>query len=239
MPAPSIVARATSPNTSVTRRGTASSRRRRTWFGRSEAERTAAGARFAVPDHNRGVTTEASSADDLLRPLRRTRQVRDFEPTPLDRATLHALADVARWTGSSQNTQPWRFIVITDGPTIREIHDAGLPSTRGLASAPAAIAIVLPTNPDRTISFAYDEGRVTERLLVAASILGIAAGISWIGKDPRPRVQELLGIPDDWQVRTIVQVGHPTAAARAPKSEPGQARRPREEIVFEDRWPAG
>ena len=59
-----------------------------------------------------------SDPTDVLRPLRRTRQVREFEPTPVDRATLDALADVARWTGSSRNTQPWRFIVITDPATI-------------------------------------------------------------------------------------------------------------------------
>jgi len=34
-----------------------------------------------------------------------------------------------------------------------------------------------------------------------------------------------------------VQVGHPTDAARRPKSAPGEARLPREEVVFEERWP--
>src|SRR5262245_20072298 len=81
---------------------------------------------------------------DLLKPLRRTRQFREFEPTPLTDDQLDALADVARWTGSSRNTQPWRFLVLTDPSTLRAIHDAWLPQTRGLATAPAAIAIVLP-----------------------------------------------------------------------------------------------
>jgi nitroreductase len=101
-----------------------------------------------------------SDADAALRDLRRTRQVRAFEPTPLDAATLDALADVARWTGSSRNTQPWRFIVITEPATLRGLHDAGLPQTRGLATAPAAIAIVLPSDPRRAVHDAYDDGRV-------------------------------------------------------------------------------
>jgi hypothetical protein len=37
-----------------------------------------------------------SDASTALRDLRRTRQVRQFEPTPLDAATLDALVDVAR-----------------------------------------------------------------------------------------------------------------------------------------------
>jgi len=176
---------------------------------------------------------------DLLRPLRRTRQVREFEPTPLDPAVLDELADVARWTGSSRNTQPWRFIVITDPSTLRAIHAAGLPQTRGLATATAAIAVVLPSDPARAVHDAYDDGRVAERILVAARMLDIGAGISWIRSDVRPAVAELFGLPADRMVRTIVQLGVPTEAARQPKSKPGEARLPRAEVVFRERWPTG
>ena len=175
---------------------------------------------------------------DVLRPLRRTRQVREFEPTPLAPELLDAIADVARWTGSSENTQPWRFIVITDPSTIQAIHAAGLPQTRGLATAPAAIAIALPAEPDRAVRDAYDDGRVAERILVAAAMLDIGAGLSWIRSDVRPAIAALLDLPSDRMVRTIVELGIPTAAARAPKSEPGQARLPRGDVVFRERWPA-
>jgi hypothetical protein len=189
-----------------------------------------------------GITTieDSMSSDpaNVLRPLRRTRQVREFEPTPLAPETLDALADVARWTGSSNNTQPWRFIVITDPSTIRAIHAAGLPQTRGVATATAAIAIVLPAEPDRAVHDAYDDGRVAERILVAAAMLDIGAGISWIRSDVRPAIAALLDLPSDRMVRTVVQLGIPTAAARLLKSAPGQARLPREEVVFRDRWPA-
>ena len=182
------------------------------------------------------MTADAGSPADRLKPLRRTRQYREFEPRPLDPAILDALVDVARWSGSSRNSQPWRFIVITDPATLRAIHDAGLPQTRGLRTATAAIAIVLPADPSRAVHDAYDDGRVAERLLVAASILDIGAGISWIRSDVRPAVQALLGIPEEWMVRTVVQLGEPTDAARAPKSAPGEARLPRDEVVFEERW---
>jgi nitroreductase len=184
------------------------------------------------------VNIETETPADRLRPLRRARQVREFEPRPVEADILDALTDVARWTGSSRNTQPWRFIVITDPSTLRAINQAGLPQTRGLATAPAAIAIVLPSDPARAVHDAYDDGRVAERLLVAAAILDIGAGISWIRADVRDAVAPLLGLPPDWMVRTIVQVGYPTARARAPKSAPGEARLPRDETVFAERWPA-
>ena len=176
---------------------------------------------------------------ETLRPLRRTRQYREFEPTPLRDDELEAILDVARWTGSSRNSQPWRFLMITDPATIRALHDAGLPQTRGLATAPAALAIVLPADPKREVADAYDDGRVAERVLIAASMLGLGAGISWIRSDVRPAAASILGLPDDRMVRSIVQLGHPTAAARAPKSQPGTARLPLDELVVRERWPAG
>jgi nitroreductase len=183
--------------------------------------------------------TEPEAPADLLRPLRRTRQYRDFEPTPLDREVLDALVDVARWSGSSQNSQPWRFVLITEPATLRAIHEAAGSNGRGLATATAAIAIALPADPKRAVRDAYDDGRVAERLLVAASILGIGAGISWMRPEVRPAIHEILHIPDGWSVRTMVQLGRPTATARAPKAAPGEARLPREETVFEERWPEG
>ncbi len=176
---------------------------------------------------------------DVVRPLLRARQVRDFTPEPPTAGQLDAILDAARWSGSSQNSQPWRFIVIRDIGSIRAIANAGLSLTRSLQTATAAVAIVLPVNPDRAVSLAYDEGRAAERILVAAGMVGLAAGIAWIKTEARPVVTELLALPPDRMVRTIMAIGLPTDAARAPKAAPGTARLPREAVVFEERWPAG
>ncbi len=73
-------------------------------------------------------------------------------------------------------------------------------------------------------------------MLIAASFLGLGAGIAWVRTDIRPVVSELLGLPEDRFVRTIIALGHPTDAAREPKSAPGQARLPRAETVFHERY---
>jgi nitroreductase len=175
---------------------------------------------------------------DVLRPLRRTRQVREFTEEPVDRAALDAIADVARWTGSSRNTQPWRFIVVSDVEAIRRIAETGLPQTRALKTAVAAIAIALPVDEAREIGLAYDDGRAAERILIGAGMLGLGAGIAWARSDVRAAIGEILALPPDRYARTIVALGHPTDAALAPKSAPGEARLPRDETVFEERWPA-
>jgi hypothetical protein len=48
----------------------------------------------------------------------------------------------------------------------------------------------------------------------------------------------MFGLPEGRYVRTIVALGHPSDAARQPKSPPGEARLPRGETVLYVRWPA-
>ena len=165
--------------------------------------------------------------------------MREFTDEPIDEADLDLLADVARWSGSSANTQPWRFIVIREAATLRAIAAAGMPQTRSLRTATAAIAIALPEEKGQAVSHAYDEGRAAERILVGATMLGLGAGIAWILAAVRETVGELLHVPAEWRVRTVVALGRPTEAARRPKSSPGQARLPRDEVVFDERLPEG
>lgn len=185
--------------------------------------------RVAVPD----------TPLDVLRPLIRTRQYREFTDEVLTDAELDAIVDAARWSGSSSNEQAWRFLVIRDIAALRALAAAGLPQTRPLLTATAAIAIVLPDEPARTTTRAYDDGRAAERILVAASMLGLGAGICWAVPPNHERVREILGLPGGRLVRTIMALGHPTEAARQPKSPPGQGRKPREEMVLRERWPNG
>jgi nitroreductase len=173
---------------------------------------------------------------DAVRPLLRVHQVREFTDAPVEPVELDAIADAARWSGSSANSQPWRFIVIREPKTLRQLSEASPPSTRSLATAAAAVAIVLPQVQGAAVSNAYDEGRAAERMLIAASLLDLGGAIAWLGADARPAVGELLGLPEGRFVRTLVAIGHPTERASRPKSTHGEARLPRAETVFSERW---
>jgi nitroreductase len=176
---------------------------------------------------------------ELVRPLLRTRQTREFTAEPVSSEALDALADVARWSGSSRNNQPWQFIVIREPAVLRRIGEVGMPQTRAFRTATAAIATVLPADQARDVVDAYDDGRVAERLLVAAYLLDLGGAIQFVRPDVRPAISDLLGLPRDRFVRSFVAFGHPSEAGRRPKSEPGKARLPREQTVFQERWPSG
>ena len=95
---------------------------------------------------------------------------------------------------------------------------------------------MLPAESEHAVSLAFDDGRATERMLVAANLLGLAAAIAWLPIGIRASVAELLGIPADRSMRTILALGHPAPEGLAPKSPAGQARLPRAETVLSEHW---
>lgn len=195
-----------------------------------------ASATSSAPGSGVPVRTRPPDPRELVSVLVRIRQIRDFTKRPLTHAELDAITEVARWSGSSRNEQPWRFITIRDASTIRRVAELGLPQTRGLPTAAAAVAIVLPDEPERELSRAFDDGRAAERMLVAASLLGLAGGISRLRPDVRAAIGAALRVPPSHSVRTIVALGHPSEQGLLPKSKPGAARLPREDVVFAEHW---
>lgn len=170
------------------------------------------------------------SGHDILTALRRTRQVRQFSDEPVSDEQLGQILNVARWTGSSTNWQPWRLIVIRDLATRARLAEL-VPSARHVASAAVVIAVRMPG--EKPAWEPYDEGRLAERVLIAAGALGLGAGIGWVTSKSREGVAELLGISEPAYVRTMISIGHPTPEARQPKSGKGEARKPLSELVIE------
>lgn len=173
---------------------------------------------------------DRTAADAILTGLRRTRQVRQFTDEPVSNDDLQAILEVARWSGSSINRQPWTFIVVRERGDLQRLAELA-PYAGHVAGAAVAIAIAM--GGDNAEWDAYDEGRAAERILVAANALGLGAAIGWATGQMRPQVAGFLGLTPPKFVRTIVSLGHPTEAARRPKSAPGTARRPLKDLVRE------
>ncbi|HEU0116222.1 MAG TPA: nitroreductase family protein, partial [Thermomicrobiales bacterium] len=164
----------------------------------------------------------------------RVRQARLFRSDPVPDDVLQQLLEIARWTGSSRNSQPWEFIVVTDRDVLRRLSELRAP-INWLAGAPLAIAIVLNGGGD-AVSEAYDEGRVTERLLVAAKLLGLGGGTAWFGDEGQEaQAKQILGIPPARTARSAVAIGYPTTTRdhRPNANTPG--RKPLAELVSRNR----
>jgi nitroreductase len=175
-------------------------------------------------------TTDNRQADLVLRTLRRTRQIREFTDEPVDDAAMQAILEVARWTGSGANRQPWTFVIVRDATERQRIAELA-PHAAHVAKAPVAIAIVMngvaPQWDD------YDEGRVAERILIAAGALGLGGGIGLVNGHERTEVGALLDVRPPSYLRTMISLGHPTEAALRRHAGPGTGRRPLAELVRE------
>jgi nitroreductase len=170
---------------------------------------------------------------EVARELRKVRQVRQYRPDPVPDDVLTEFLEIARWTGSSRNTQPWHFIVVTDKEQLRQISQLR-PPINWVAAAPLAIAIVLDGTADT--AEAYDEGRVTERLLIGAHLLGLGGGTAWFGdQSQQAGAKEILGIPAERTARSVVVLGYPTSVKDPRPGAAAGGRKPLSEIVSYDR----
>ena len=174
---------------------------------------------------------------EVTREIRNVRQARLYKPDAVPDDVLHELLEIARWTGSSRNTQPWEFIVVTDPEQLRKISQVRTP-INWVADAPLAIAIVL--NGENSLSEAFDEGRVTERLLIGARLLGLGGGTAWFGDDSQQAAaKEILGIPALRTARSVVVLGYPTTTEDHSPNPATAGRRQLAELVSYERFGQG
>jgi nitroreductase len=170
----------------------------------------------------------------IIRTIRDLRAVRQFAPDPVPEAFLRDAYEIARWTGSARNLQPWDLVVIQDRATLDEL--AALPGyARHLAGAPLGIVLVMDNhNPEYA---AYDEGRLAERLMLAAAAYGLGSCIGWWAGDGRDQARDRIGAPASTITRTVLSIGYPAVPGELkPKHHDGETRKPVADFVHQERY---
>jgi nitroreductase len=175
-------------------------------------------------------TTDERSSRDRISFLRTLRAVRSFRPDPVPKEAVDDILEVARWSGSASNRQPWEIILVRDRDTLRSLAEVDGYAGH-LAGAPLGIVLVMAGG--RAEQETYDEGRLAERIMLAAHAHGVGSSIGWLVGSGRDAARELLGVPEGKVVRTSISLGYPDEPRRR---RAGQARKPLGEIVYEERY---
>lgn len=162
--------------------------------------------------------------------LRSMRTIREFRPGAIPDGIIADILEIARWTGSAMNSQPWQLIVVRDPKTLQELANAN-GYVKHLATAAAGIVLVMEGS-----GHDFDEGRLAERICLAAAAHGVGAGIGWFAGDGPNAVKQLLGIPADHVARTAIALGYPSEQAQKMRTKPGEARKPISKIVHNERF---
>lgn len=178
--------------------------------------------------------SESYPPEAALARLRSLRQSRRFLPDPIAREDLEKLLEVARWTGSAKNTQPWHLVVVTDPKTNAALAAAGA-FTAFLDGVATSIVVALQGDGR---SVAYDDGRLQERVMLAAAALGLGSGTAWFGTpESQQQVRDLLGLPDELTPWSAIGLGY-TDTSQAQAAPQLSGRKPIEEIVSWERYGA-
>lgn len=165
---------------------------------------------------------------DTIKTLTSLRQSRQFDGSSIDPTDLRTILDVARWTGSSRNSQPWQLIVVDDREQLKRLANVRALNL-WMENASFALAIVMPEGS--TVATQYDEGRLSERVMLAAHVLGYGSGTGWFTKDEEiAAAKELLGVPLEASLRSLVVIGKVESDAEKHRSATG-GRKPLNEIV--------
>ncbi|MBH0193038.1 MAG: nitroreductase family protein [Nitrospira sp.] len=171
---------------------------------------------------------------------------RAFDERPIEPQRLKSLFEAARWAPSSNNEQPWRFIVASKDqqPSYERLCACLVEGNRVWAShAPVLILSVASLNftdsgkPNRHAL--HDTGMATENLLLQATALKLAAH-PMAGFDvEQARVN--LKIPSGYEPVAMIAVGHPGDLSILPErlKQRELAARERDQVsgfVFSGEW---
>jgi nitroreductase len=165
--------------------------------------------------------------------IRARRNVREYLDKPIPEADLGRILEAGRRAPSSQNWQPWDFVVVTDRARLQELANVWQ-GARHIAGSAATIALIGqdPEDAQHRDRLQYDFGQATANMMLAAVELGIGSGHSAVGD--QAQAQRVLGFPDSYFCAYLIALGYPADRPLAPLINPN--RRPLDDIVHRGRW---
>jgi nitroreductase len=165
--------------------------------------------------------------------IRARRNVRVYTGQPIEGPALDRILEAGRRSPSSQNTQPWDFVVVTDRAQLQDLSKVWQ-GARHVANSAATVALVAPMRSEESqrASVQYDLGQATMSMMLAAVDLGIGSAHSAMGDQDLAR--RLLGFPEGRFCAYLIAFGYPADRPLRPIRNPN--RRPFDEVVHRGRW---
>ena len=151
--------------------------------------------------------------------------VREFSDRRVDEKTKTKILHAARFTGSSMNTQHWRFILVQDKKRLATLAQD---STTGSWVKGADFAVIITTDPKVPGSH-IDGGRVLQDMELAAWNFGVASRL-FTGFN-EPELRRDFGIPPELRPAAILGFGYPVKKIKGKKN-----RKPLEELVSLEKY---
>ena len=167
---------------------------------------------------------------NVLEAIKTRRSVRKYKPDPIPDKDLKKILKAAQSAPSAGNKQPWKFIIIRDKVTKEKIAKVARKQL-WIAEAGLVIAALAMDKKDPSIYEKWAEKDVmtaVEHMVLSAWELGY--GTCWIGAFEQTSVKEILAIPEEMTVISLLPIGIPDQ-----KPEP-RGRKTFDEIFFDEKY---
>lgn len=146
--------------------------------------------------------------------LQRRWSPRAFSDQPVSHEQMRSLLEAARWAPSSNNEQPWNFLLATKQDRtdyerllscLRDTNQMWARLAPVLAMSIAKLVFTEGGEPNRHAF--HDVGLAVENLVMQATALGLMVHqMAGIYPD---KIREIYGIPEDYEVVAALAIGYP------------------------------
>jgi len=152
--------------------------------------------------------------------LQKRRSIRSFQTREVDRDIIRRVLEAALLSPSSNDSQPWLFILVEDKVLLSKLAKSKPRGSDFLAGA--AFGIVVCADTSRAAAWVEDASIAAMNIQIAAAEEGL--GCCWIQIRGRTApdgglasdfIRNLLEIPSPYDVETIIAAGYP-AGDKAP-----------------------
>jgi len=161
------------------------------------------------------------------------KSVRSYKNQPVEKEKIQRILEAAQIAPSAMNLQEWRIVVVTDNSTIKRIVSGAVPSQKFITEAPVLFVCCAETDKANMKCghprYAVDLSIAVDHMMLAA--VEVDLGTCWIGGFSQQPVKDILNIPEEIEVFSLLPIGYPTDPETAAKK-----RKLIDEIVCYDTW---
>lgn len=148
---------------------------------------------------------------NVIEAIKVRKSVRSYRDKPVENEKLSHILEAARLAPSAFNKQRWRFVIVRDSQTRGKLTEtAKVPLFAG--KAPVIIVACAKTDScklhDGQPCYPIDVAIALDHITLAAVEYGL--GSCWISFFNENKVKEILGIPEEIRVISLLPLGYPS-----------------------------
>lgn len=167
---------------------------------------------------------------EVMEAIRTNLTIREFRPEKVPKDVILKILETGRLAHSSKNRQPWRFIVVDDKDKLSLLSKT-TPTGAHISNAAFTIALFMENAKLPEV----DGARAMEDMMLVAWSLDV--GSCWITNFDEEKVKQILNVPKEWKLITVVPFGYPVRPSKKVRKSEKRSRRLHIITRIEPYWP--